>query len=166
MRRLGGLLLLLMLLLSPAAALAVDPSEMLSNPALEARAEAVGNGLRCLVCQNESIEASDADLAHDLRLLVRQRIAVGDTDDQVRAYIVSRYGEFVLLEPVFALHTLLLWLLAPALILVGGAVLFIMARRRRSAPPTEMLSAEEAEALERLADADGAPRPRGSTSSP
>jgi cytochrome c-type biogenesis protein CcmH len=149
--RLVGLLAVLMLLLSPAIALAADPSEMLSDPKLEARAEAVGNGLRCLVCQNESIEASDADLAHDLRLLVRQRIAAGDTDDQVRAYIVSRYGEFVLLKPVFALHTLLLWLLAPGLIVIGGIVLFVMARRRRDVLLPETLSAEEAEALEHLA---------------
>jgi cytochrome c-type biogenesis protein CcmH len=112
-RRIASLALALMLALAPAVALAVNPREMLSDPGLEARAEAIGQTLRCLVCQNESIEASDADLAHDLRLLVRERLKAGDSDEQVKQFIVDRYGEFVLLQPVFGIHTLLLWLAAP-----------------------------------------------------
>ena len=152
MRRLAALLLVLGLAFAPAVALAVNPDEMLADPKLEARAEAIGDSLRCLVCQNESIEASDADLAHDLRVLVRERLKAGDTDDQARQYIVDRYGEFVLLQPVFAPHTLLLWLAAPALVLIGIVVLVILARRRRRAIGPVELSAEEAEALETLAD--------------
>jgi cytochrome c-type biogenesis protein CcmH len=143
------LALLILALFAPAASLAADPDEMLSDPKLEARAEAIGNSLRCLVCQNESIEASGADLAHQLRVLVRQRLQEGDTDQQVVDYLVSRYGEFVLLQPVFAWHTLALWGAAPAVIVIGAVALVVLARRRRPAPPAE-LSAEEAEALERL----------------
>jgi cytochrome c-type biogenesis protein CcmH len=150
-RRFAGLLLALALALSPVASLAADPAEMLKDPALEARAEAIGGSLRCLVCQNESIEASDADLAHDLRVLVRERLTAGDSDDQVRQYIVARYGEFVLLQPVFAVHTLILWLAAPALIVVGIIVLVVLARRRKAVEP-QPLTAEEAEALERLSE--------------
>jgi len=148
----------LLLALSPTASLAVNPDELLADPVLEARAEAIGTSLRCLVCQNESIEASDADLAHDLRVLVRERLKAGDTDEQAKQYIVDRYGEFVLLQPVFALHTLILWLAAPALIVIGALVLFITARRRKSIVPAgaDTLSAEETEALEQL----GAPPER------
>jgi len=142
-------LLALALVLTPASAFAVNPNEMLADPSLEARAEAIGQSLRCLVCQNESIEASDADFAHDLRVLVRERLKAGDTDEQARQYIVDRYGEFVLLQPVFAPHTLILWFAAPALVLIGIVVLVILARRRRGASVSE-LTAEEAEALERL----------------
>ena len=149
MRRLAALLMALALAFAPAVAFAVNPDEMLSDPKLEARAEAIGDSLRCLVCQNESIEASDADLAHDLRVLVRERLKAGDTDEQARQYIVDRYGEFVLLQPVFAPHTLILWFAAPALVLIGIVVLVILARRRRGASVSE-LTAEEAEALERL----------------
>jgi cytochrome c-type biogenesis protein CcmH len=152
-KRLAGLVIVLLLALGPAAALAAEPSEMLKDPKLEARAEAIGNNLRCLVCQNESIEASGADLAHQLRVLVRQRLKAGDTDQQVIDYLVSRYGEFVLLKPVFAWHTLALWGAAPTVIVIGAIALVVLARRRRPAPPTE-LTAEEAEALERLRDAE------------
>jgi cytochrome c-type biogenesis protein CcmH len=151
MRRLAGPLLALALLAAPPLARAAEPGEMLADPALEARAERIGDSLRCLVCQNESIEASGADLAHDLRVLVRERVKAGDTDDQVRSYLVSRYGEFVLLKPVFAPHTLILWLAAPTLVLGGGLALLLLARRRQPAPP-QGLTAEEAEALERLRD--------------
>lgn len=147
------LALLLLALLGPAASFAADPDEMLSDPRLEARAEAIGNSLRCLVCQNESIEASGADLAHQLRVLVRQRLKEGDTDQQVVDYLVSRYGEFVLLKPVFAWHTLALWGAAPAVIVIGAVTLIVLARRRRPAPPPE-LTAEEAEALERLGEGE------------
>jgi cytochrome c-type biogenesis protein CcmH len=126
---------------------------MLKDPRLEARAEAIGNNLRGLVCQNESIEASGADLAHQLRVLVRQRLKEGDTDQQVIDYLVSRYGEFVLLKPVFAWHTLALWGAAPAVIVIGAITLIVLARRRRPVPPAE-LTAEEAEALERLRDGE------------
>src|SRR6476469_8455767 len=88
---------------------AVQPDEVLKDPALEARARDISSGLRCLVCQNQSIDDSDAPLARDLRLIVRERLTAGDDDRQVQAYVVGRYGEYVLLRPVFALHTLLLW---------------------------------------------------------
>ncbi|MFQ5466762.1 MAG: cytochrome c-type biogenesis protein, partial [Kiloniellaceae bacterium] len=128
----------------PAPAHAVLPDEVLDDPVLEARARELSRGLRCLVCQNESIDSSNAELARDLRLLVRERLVAGDTDDEVRAYLVARYGDFVLLEPPVKPQTYLLWA-APGLILLAGifgvAVYF---RRRRaagiSAPP---LSAEE-----------------------
>lgn len=149
MRRAAALLVASVLCLAPAAAWAVNPDEMLQDPKLEARAEAIGQSLRCLVCQNESIEDSDADLAHDLRIVVRQRLKAGDTDDQARQYVVDRYGEFVLLQPVFAPHTLALWLAAPALVVIGGVVIFVLARRRGRIVP-QPLSAEEAEALESL----------------
>lgn len=98
---------------------AVRPDEMLKDPALEARAREIGQELRCLVCRNQSIDDSDADLAHDLRMLVRQRLTAGDTDRQVIDYIVSRYGDFVLLKPPFKYDTYLLWL-GPGLILLAG----------------------------------------------
>jgi cytochrome c-type biogenesis protein CcmH len=98
---------------------AVRPDEMLQDPALEARAREIGQELRCLVCRNQSIDDSDADLAHDLRVLVRQRLAAGDTDQQVIGYIVSRYGDFVLLKPPFKFDTYLLWL-GPGLVLLAG----------------------------------------------
>ena len=152
MRSFAALAIAILLALSPTASFAVNPDELLADPVLEARAEAIGTSLRCLVCQNESIEASDADLAHDLRVLVRERLKAGDTDDQAKQYIVDRYGEFVLLQPVFAPHTLILWLAAPALIVIGVLVLFITARRRRRLPAAapDALSAEEIEALEKL----------------
>jgi cytochrome c-type biogenesis protein CcmH len=151
-KTLAALAIALLLALSSTASFAVNPSELLADPVLEARAEAIGSNLRCLVCQNESIEASDADLAHDLRVLVRERLKAGDTDEQAKQYIVDRYGEFVLLQPVFALHTLILWLAAPALIVIGILVLFITARRRQGTAATDAdaLSAEETEALEQL----------------
>jgi len=113
-----------------APAYAVRPDEMLPNPALEARARAVGEELRCLVCRNQSIEDSEADLAHDLRVLVRQRIKAGDSDDQVVAYVRSRYGDFVLLKPPLEVGTLLLWG-GPGLVLLLGAVALVRFYRRR-----------------------------------
>jgi cytochrome c-type biogenesis protein CcmH len=98
---------------------AVRPDEMLQDPALEARAREIGQELRCLVCRNQSIDDSDADLAHDLRVLVRQRLTAGDTNQQVIAYVVSRYGDFVLLKPPFKFDTYLLWL-GPGLVLLAG----------------------------------------------
>jgi cytochrome c-type biogenesis protein CcmH len=121
---------------------AVRPDEMLANPALEARAEEVGRELRCLVCRNQSIEDSEADLAHDLRVLVRQRLAAGDSDGEVVGYIRSRYGDFVLLRPPFEVGTLLLWG-GPALILALGGLMLVRHYRSREAPPTPPLDADE-----------------------
>ena len=136
-------------------AFAVNPDEMLSDPGLEARARTISEGLRCLVCQNESIDDSDADLAHEIRVLVRERLKAGDSDDQVRQYLVDRYGEFVLLKPVLAWHTLVLWIAAPTILVVGGLVLFVAARRRRLVPEETRLTAEEQRALD---DLDGISR--------
>lgn len=107
-------------------AIAVQPDEILSEPAMEKRARAISAGLRCLVCQNQSIDDSDAPLAKDLRVLVRERLVAGDSDDQVIDYVVARYGDFVLLKPPMNTHTLLLWI-APLLLLVG--VVFFIIRR-------------------------------------
>ena len=128
---------------------AVNPDEMLKDPALEARARAISEGLRCLVCQNESIDDSDADLAHEIRVIVRQRLTAGDSDTQVVQYLVDRYGEFILLKPVLAPHTLVLWLAAPVLLIIGGTVIFIASRRRRTIS-TVPLSPEEQRALDEL----------------
>ncbi len=107
------------------AALAVKPDEVLADPALEARARALSEGLRCMVCQNQSIDESDADLARDLRILVRQRLVAGDSDQQVMDYIVSRYGEFVLLKPRFNPRNALLWG-TPVLLLLAGGVFIVL----------------------------------------
>jgi cytochrome c-type biogenesis protein CcmH len=131
------------------AARAVEPSERLADPVLEARARAISQELRCLVCQNESIDESNAPLAHDLRLLVRKRLTAGDSDRQVLDYIVARYGIFVLLDPPFAPVTWLLWLGPPALLLGAAAVLAFRARRRRPETPPALSADEEARA-ERL----------------
>jgi cytochrome c-type biogenesis protein CcmH len=125
------------------AAWAFEPSERLANPVLEARAEAIGRELRCLVCQNQSIEESNADLAHDLRLLVRKLLVAGDSDQQVRDYIVARYGIFVLLDPPFEPVTWALWLGPPALLLGAGGVLLLRARRRQPEPISPELSGDE-----------------------
>jgi cytochrome c-type biogenesis protein CcmH len=142
-------LLCLLLAIVPAA-WAVNPDEMLADPALEQRARDISTELRCLVCQNESIDDSDADLAKDIRVLVRERLTAGDTDDQVRQFLVDRYGEFVLLRPRVEGHTLLLWFAAPGLLVIGLIVLFIMALRRRKPVAADELSAEEQKALDSL----------------
>ena len=121
---------------------AVRPDEMLPDPALEARARAVGEELRCLVCRNQSIEDSEADLAHDLRVLVRQRITAGDSDVQILAYIRSRYGDFVLLRPPLTIGTALLWG-GPALILMLGCIAVARFYRGRRIEPPAPLSADE-----------------------
>ena len=154
--RLLAALALLVALTAPAAA--VDPSERLADPALEGRARAISEELRCLVCQNQSIDASDAQLAKDLRLVVRERISAGDSDDEVRDFLVARYGEFVLLRPRAHGVGLLLWVLPPALLLIAGAGLFLAFRRRPDARGTERLSAEEEAALKALSrEEDGSP---------
>ena len=127
--------------------LAVEPNEMLANPLLETRARALSRELRCMVCQNQSIDDSEAPLAHDLRVLVRERLKAGDSDAQVLDFLVARYGEFVLLKPPLSWHTAALWGLPPALLLLGIGIIVIVLRRRRSAPlaeTTNLSAAEEA----------------------
>ncbi|WP_349370735.1 cytochrome c-type biogenesis protein [Salinarimonas sp.] len=138
-------------LASPAQAL--NPSEMLDDPALEERAREVSKGLRCLVCQNQSIDDSDAPLAKDLRILVRERLEAGDTNDQVLDFVVARYGDFVLLRPPMNAYTIMLWV-GPTLVLIAGAAgLFVTVRRRRiaaNAPTAPGLSAEEEATLAKI----------------
>ncbi|RWG81755.1 cytochrome c-type biogenesis protein [Mesorhizobium sp.] len=145
-------LVLLLALVFAGAAQAVKPDEVLPDPALEARARALSEGLRCMVCQNQSIDESDADLARDLRILVRQRLVAGDTDQQVMDYIVSRYGEFVLLKPRFSLSNALLWGTPVLLLLAGGIFIVLSARSPRSA--SVVLSAEEQAALDKMLSRD------------
>jgi len=134
-------------------ALAVQPDEVLPDPALEARARAISEGLRCLVCQNQSIDDSDAPLAKDLRLLVRERLKQGDSDKQVVDFIVARYGEFVLLKPTFSPHTLLLWLATPAVFAVSLLLLWLAYRRRGAGADTgTKLTVNEERRLKRLID--------------
>ena len=118
---------------------------MLKDPVLEARARHLSEELRCMVCQNQSIDDSDAPLAHDLRVLVRQRLEAGDSDGQVLNFLVARYGEFVLLKPRFELHTLLLWGLPPAALVAGIIALLVMARRRKAVTlqPETLTAAEQ-----------------------
>jgi cytochrome c-type biogenesis protein CcmH len=123
---------LLVALVAPTAALAVEPDEILKNPQLEARARHLSEELRCMVCQNQSIDDSAAPLARDLRLLVRERLTAGDSNQQVLNYLVARYGEFVLLKPRFELQNLLLWGLPPFALVAGMIALFVTARRRRT----------------------------------
>jgi cytochrome c-type biogenesis protein CcmH len=138
-------LILLLTLLFAGAALAVKPDEVLADPALEARARTLSEELRCMVCQNQSIDESDAELARDLRVLVRQRLVAGDTDRQVIDYIVSRYGEFVLLKPRFSLRNALLWGTPVLLLLAGGIFIVLTARSRRSAATNALTAEEQAE---------------------
>ena len=146
MRALATALVAWLLLAIPA--LAVQPDEVLNDPALEGRARGISAELRCLVCQNQSIDDSDAPLAKDLRVLVRERLKAGDTDDEVRSFVVQRYGEFVLLRPVVGGHTLLLWL-TPVLVLgLGGLAVVRTLRRSRPVPPP--LDDGERAAMERI----------------
>lgn len=138
---------------------AVQPDEILSDPALEARARAISSELRCLVCQNQSIDDSNAPLARDLRLLVRERLKANDTDQQVRDYIVARYGDFVLLKPPFNAETLVLWL-TPLLVLLGGIWLarratFKSTENAAAAPAGAPLSAQEMARLEQILKKEG-----------
>jgi cytochrome c-type biogenesis protein CcmH len=130
-------------------AFAVEPSEMLADSVLEARARALSGEFRCLVCQNESIDESNADLAHDLRVLIRQQVKDGRSDAEIRGFLVARYGQFVLLKPRFDGKTMLLWL-GPFIVLVAGLATIVAAARRRRAAPETTLSDEEREKLERL----------------
>jgi len=148
MKRLLAALVACLMLLTPAYA--VEPGEALADPALEARARDLSTDLRCLVCQNQSIDDSHAPLAKDLRLLVRERLAAGDSDEQVRNYLVQRYGDFVLLKPPLRIGTLLLWG-APLMVLLAGGFGLMMASRRRSAGvASAALSADEQARLDKL----------------
>jgi cytochrome c-type biogenesis protein CcmH len=130
----------------------VQPDELMKDPALESRARALSGELRCMVCQNQSIDDSDAPLARDIRVLIRQRIAEGESNEAVRSYLVSRYGDFILLKPPFKPETLLLWLSAP-LTLAAGLVAVWLARRRAQVA-TQALSAEEEAQLAALTSDD------------
>jgi cytochrome c-type biogenesis protein CcmH len=123
--------LALLALLAASSARAVQPDEVLKDTALEQRARVISRELRCMVCQNQSIDDSDAPLARDLRILVRERLTAGDSNRQVFDFLVARYGDFVLLRPRFTTHTILLWLLPPALLLGGALVLIAIVRRQR-----------------------------------
>jgi cytochrome c-type biogenesis protein CcmH len=149
------LLLLLPLLLASLAgpALAVQPDEVMKDPALETRARGLSSELRCLVCQNESIDDSEAPLARDIRILIRERIGKGESNDSVRAYLVSRYGDFILLKPPFKPETLILWL-SPVLTLGLGVTAALYARRRAPSA-TPRLSEEEEARLAALTAEDG-----------
>jgi cytochrome c-type biogenesis protein CcmH len=136
----------------PGLALAVQPDEILKDPALETRARAISSELRCLVCQNQSIDDSDAGLARDLRLLVRERLQAGDNDAQVQDFLVQRYGDFILLKPPFKTGTLMLWLAPLGVLLGGGATLFVIARRRRLTESVAALSDAEQAQLQALLD--------------
>ena len=143
-------LLVMLALLAPAArALAVQPDEMLPDPALETRARALSKELRCMVCQNQSIDDSDAPLARDLRILVREHLRAGETDQQVLDFLIARYGEFVLLRPRFSPHTALLWL-TPLGVLVIGALGIAMSARRQRKSEGNLTASEEARLAEIL----------------
>ncbi|MGO7334741.1 cytochrome c-type biogenesis protein [Rhizobium leguminosarum] len=144
------LLLAFAMLLMAAPAFAVNPDEVLADPALEARARTLSAELRCMVCQNQSIDDSNADLAKDLRLLVRERITDGDSDEAVLNYIVSRYGEFVLLKPRVSMKTVLLWGAPVLLVLAGGLSLLVFARKRAGKPTGSKLTAGEQARLSEL----------------
>ena len=141
-----------MLALASVTALAVEPGERLADPALEARARALGSELRCLVCQNQSIDDSNADLAHDLRVLIRERLTAGDTDTQVLQFMVRRYGDFILLKPPVKADTYVLWFGPFAVLALGGIGAALYLRRSRGAPRQETapLSADERRRLEKL----------------
>jgi cytochrome c-type biogenesis protein CcmH len=145
---------LMLLLLASLPLRAVELSEVLADPALEARARTLSKELRCMVCQNQSIDDSEAPLAHDLRVLVREQLKAGDTDAQVLSFLVARYGEFVLLKPPLAWHTAALWGLPPAVLLIGFVAIVVVVKRRRNAPPAaeaaNLTAAEEARLCELL----------------
>ena len=157
--RVFALVALLASLVTPGIAFAVTPDEMLKDPALEARARDLSRELRCMVCQNQSIDDSEAPLAKDLRVLVRERLTKGDSDRQVLDFLVARYGEFVLLKPPFEWHTLLLWGAMPAALVAGMIGLIVIARRRPTGTQASMeLSAAEARRIEALLDRQSSER--------
>jgi cytochrome c-type biogenesis protein CcmH len=148
----AGLLALALLVAVPAGA--VQPDEVLSDPVLEARARELSKGLRCLVCRNESIDESHADLARDLRLLLRERLVAGDSDDEAITFIVDRYGEYVLLTPTTGGSNLILWIAGPAMLGAGGliAALYLRRRGRGDGPGAEALTEDESRRLDKILD--------------
>jgi cytochrome c-type biogenesis protein CcmH len=135
----------------PLAAHAVQPNEILKNPVLEERARDLSAGLRCLVCQNQSIDDSNAELARDIRVLVREHLVAGDSDAQIRDFLVQRYGAFILLKPPFEAGTLLLWGTPFLVLIIGGAAILVAARRaKRERDPAVPLSAEEKKLLDEV----------------
>ena len=142
MKRLLGLVIMLLVATTPL--LAVEPDEILKDPRLEERARTLSSELRCLVCQNQSIDDSHAPLARDLRVLVRQKLVAGDSDDTIRAFLVERYGEFILLKPRFSFDTLVLWLSPFALLILGGWMLLRTSRRSNFSQVAALDRAEEA----------------------
>ena len=148
MRRIFAALAILVLAISSAHA--VTPDEMLDDPALEQRARDISAKLRCLVCQNQSIDDSDASLAHDLRVIVRERLENGDTNEEVMDYVVSRYGEFVLLQPRFSARNLLLWGTPVIGLLLGLGAIVVLYRSRSRSAPVNRLSAEEKDRLSKI----------------
>lgn len=141
MRMLSLVVVAVLMLGLAAPAVAVQPDEMLPDPTMEQRARDLSQHLRCLVCQNQSIDDSDAGLARDLRLLVRERLKEGDSDSEVIDFLVKRYGEFVLLKPRFSWHTALLWAAPAAVLLAGVAGLVVALRRRRAGAPVTVTAA-------------------------
>jgi cytochrome c-type biogenesis protein CcmH len=153
------LLLVFALLLGGAQAYAVEPDEMLADAALEHRARALSEVIRCVVCQNESIDSSNAEIAHELRLLVRERLVAGDSDQQVLDYLVARYGDFVLLRPPVKPTTYLLWFGPFVILLLGAIGVFVYFRHLRAAPAMPPpLSAEEEARVARLLEDEGEER--------
>jgi len=145
-------LLLILMLATPV--LAVQPDEILDDPVLEARARVISKVLRCLVCRNENIDDSNAELARDLRLLVRERLVAGDTNQEVEDFVVDRYGEFILLMPVFNLSNAMLWFAGPILIIVGGRISLVFIRRRSAGSAlSESLTDEEQKKLDAVLNA-------------
>ncbi len=149
------LVLALSLLMAAMPALAVNPDEILDDPALEARARDISTHLRCLVCQNQSIDDSNAELAKDLRVLVRERLKAGETNEQVLDYIVSRYGEFVLLNPRLSEHTILLWGMPVLLAVIGVGGIVVFSLKRRKASGGKALTESEQAELERILKEQG-----------
>ena len=143
--------LALLVALPPAAEAVLRPGELLEDPELEARARALGKELRCVVCQNQSIDDSNADLAQDFRRIVRERVLAGDSDEEIRQYMVDRYGEFVLLKPPLTAGTIVLWAGPFAVLLLGAGIAVTTMRRRQGAEAVD-LSPEERERLARLLD--------------
>ena len=147
-----ALILSLALVAVALPAAAVQPDEVLADPALEERARELSKGLRCLVCRNESIDESNAELARDLRILVRERLVAGDSDEEVIRYLVDRYGEFVLLKPTLTGSNLVLWIAGPAMLLLAGgiAAIYLRSRRRAEEPDVDSLSDEERRRLDEI----------------
>jgi cytochrome c-type biogenesis protein CcmH len=160
LRRILAIVFAIVVMVSSSAAYAVLPDEVMADPAKEARARNLSRELRCMVCQNESIDDSEAPLARDLRLLVRERNAAGDSDTQVLNFLVARYGEFVLLKPRLERQTLLLWLLTPFVLAMGALALWINSRRRKAVasadPSPPQLTVEEEVRIKQLMSAEPA----------